>query len=61
MRTSVMLARQSVFDLLARLLRRSYELTFARNITDVDDKINAASVESGKPIDEITERIHQGL
>ena len=24
-----------VFDLLARLLRRSYELTFARNITDV--------------------------
>jgi len=45
-----------VFDLLARLLRRSYELTFARNITDVDDKINAASVESGKPIDEITER-----
>jgi cysteinyl-tRNA synthetase len=45
-----------VFDLLARLLRRSYKLTFARNITDVDDKINAASVESGKPIGEITER-----
>ncbi|MFQ5546742.1 MAG: cysteine--tRNA ligase [Woeseia sp.] len=43
-----------VFDLLARLLRRSYELTFARNITDVDDKINAASIESGKPIEEIT-------
>ncbi len=43
-----------VFDLLARLLRRSYKLTFARNITDVDDKINAASIESGKPIDEIT-------
>ena len=45
-----------VFDLLARLLRRSYTLTFARNITDVDDKINAAAVESGKPIDEITAR-----
>jgi cysteinyl-tRNA synthetase len=45
-----------VFDLLARLLRRSYKLTFARNITDVDDKINAAALESGKPIDEITER-----
>ena len=43
-----------VFDVLARLLRRSYELTFARNYTDVDDKINAASVETGKPIDEIT-------
>ncbi len=45
-----------VFDLLARILRRSYELTFARNITDVDDKINAAAQESGKTIDEITGR-----
>ena len=45
-----------VFDLLARLLRRRYKLTFARNFTDVDDKINAASVETGKPIEEITAR-----
>ncbi len=45
-----------VFDLLARLLRRSYDLTFARNITDVDDKINAAAAEAGVPIGSITER-----
>tara|TARA_R110002049_G_scaffold260412_4_gene436273 strand:+ start:1881 stop:3257 length:1377 start_codon:yes stop_codon:yes gene_type:complete len=45
-----------VFDVLARLLRRHYDLTFARNFTDVDDKINAAAIESGKPIGEITER-----
>jgi len=45
-----------VFDLLARVLRRHYKLTFARNITDVDDKINAASIETGKPIEEITAR-----
>ena len=45
-----------VFDLLARLLRRRYTLTFARNFTDVDDKINQASIESGKPISEITEK-----
>jgi cysteinyl-tRNA synthetase len=45
-----------VFDLLARVLRRRYELKFARNFTDVDDKINAASVETGKPIGEITEK-----
>ena len=48
-----------VFDLLARVLRRRYKLTFARNITDIDDKINAASVQSGKPIDEITAKYIQ--
>jgi cysteinyl-tRNA synthetase len=44
-----------VFDLLARLLRQNYDLLFARNITDVDDKINAAAIESNKTITEITD------
>ena len=45
-----------VFDLLARVLRRHYQLTFARNITDIDDKIIAASADTGVPIREITDK-----
>jgi cysteinyl-tRNA synthetase len=46
-----------VFDVLARLIRRHYpKLVFARNITDVDDKINAAAAAAGLPIAQITER-----
>ena len=45
-----------VFDLLARVLRRRYDVVFARNFTDVDDKINAAAIESGLPISAITEK-----
>lgn len=46
-----------VFDVLARLIRRHYPtLVYARNITDVDDKINAAASAAGVPIGQITER-----
>ncbi|WP_257385871.1 cysteine--tRNA ligase [Tahibacter caeni] len=46
-----------VFALLARLLRRHYPgVVYARNITDVDDKINDAARQNGLPIQAITER-----
>ncbi|MDX1709715.1 MAG: cysteine--tRNA ligase [Rhodovibrionaceae bacterium] len=48
-----------VFDVLFRLLRHVYgddHVVYARNITDVDDKIIKASRESGEPIDSVTKR-----
>jgi len=46
-----------VFGVLAALLRRRHgSLRYARNITDVDDKINAAARELGVPIAAITDR-----
>lgn len=47
----------SAFDLLARLLKHLYpKVTYARNITDVDDKIIERSHQSGEPIDSVTAR-----
>jgi cysteinyl-tRNA synthetase len=46
-----------VFDVLARLLRRKYpQVRYARNITDIDDKINAAAAKEGVEIGVITDR-----
>ncbi|MGE0418537.1 MAG: cysteine--tRNA ligase, partial [Acetobacteraceae bacterium] len=46
-----------VFDVLVRLLRHLYpKVTYVRNITDIDDKINARALESGEPIRSITAR-----
>lgn len=46
-----------VFDVLTRLLRSIYpEVVYARNITDIDDKINAAAYENGEPIQALADR-----
>ena len=53
-----------IFDVLFRLLTHLFpKVTYARNITDVDDKINARALETGVDIrqltGETTERFHQ--
>jgi cysteinyl-tRNA synthetase len=45
-----------VFDVLVRYLRSQYEVTYVRNITDIDDKINAAAEKSGESISVISAR-----
>lgn len=48
-----------VFDVLVRLLRRTYgadKVIYARNVTDVDDKINKKAADEGVPIGDITAR-----
>src|SRR5215469_7233644 len=46
-----------VFDVLARYLRdRGYEVTYVRNITDIDDRIIQRAAQNGEPIDALTAR-----
>lgn len=46
-----------VFDLVYRWLKASgYEVTYVRNITDIDDKIIKRALENGEPYQKLTDR-----
>ena len=46
-----------VFDVVYRYLRaRGYDVTYVRNITDIDDKIIRRALDSGETIGELTQR-----
>ncbi len=46
-----------VFDMVARYLRfRDYDVTYVRNITDIDDKIINRAAENGEPFTNVTEK-----
>ena len=50
------------FDVLRRwLLVNGYDVTFIRNVTDIDDKILAKAAEQGRPWFELADRMHHEL
>lgn len=51
-----------VFDIVARYLRQlGYELTYVRNITDIDDKIIQRAQKNNEPMAALTERFIQAM
>ncbi|HEX3858803.1 MAG TPA: cysteine--tRNA ligase, partial [Pseudolabrys sp.] len=53
-----------VFDVLFRLLRHSYgadHVVYVRNVTDVDDKINARAAERGVSIRDLTDETYKNF
>ena len=51
-----------VFDMIARWLRASgYQVTYVRNITDIDDKIIKRAQENGEPYTALTERFIRAM
>ena len=51
-----------VFDVVARYLRaRGYDVTYIRNITDIDDKIIQRANANGEPFHALTERFIQAM
>ncbi len=51
-----------VFDMVVRYLRaRDYQVTYVRNITDIDDKIIKRANENGEQIDALTGRFIQAM
>ena len=48
----------TAFDVVARYLRaRGYDLTYIRNVTDIDDKIIKRAIENGEAINVLTDRM----
>ncbi len=46
-----------VFDMVQRWLRTSgFDVTYVRNITDIDDKIIKRAVENGETVSQLTQR-----
>ncbi|MFT5111173.1 MAG: cysteinyl-tRNA synthetase [Parasphingorhabdus sp.] len=51
-----------VFDVLYRLLKHIYPtVVYARNITDVDDKINKAAIDNSESISDVAERFTEAF